>query len=139
MAKRKPKTLAKLSEDAATALQLLVRLKASDDNGYCSCVTCGVTRHYKDNMQGGHFIGRKWTATRLMEENVNSQCSECNMYKRGNIIPYTLYMIDTYGREFVEELEILKHKTVKWNRAELMDLIADLRERVRVEEERVIG
>ena len=136
---KKPKSIAKLTEVAATELQLLVRLKASDDNGYCSCVTCGVTRHYKDSMQGGHFIGRKWTATRLLEENVHVQCSNCNGPQRGAPIPYTLYMEDTYGREFVDELLVKKHQTKKYSRIEIMDLIADLRQRVRDEEERVCG
>jgi hypothetical protein len=38
VAKKKP--IGKLTDEAAILLQLLVRLKASDDNGYCSCVTC---------------------------------------------------------------------------------------------------
>ena len=39
MAKRKPRTLVKEIDEAAKLIQRLVRLKASDDNGYCSCVT----------------------------------------------------------------------------------------------------
>ena len=132
-------TLAKLSEKAATALQLLVRLEAADDNGYVSCVTCGTTRHYKDGMQGGHFIGRKWTATRLMKENVHPQCMGCNGPKKGAPIEYTLYMQDMYGKEFVEELLVLKHQTKKWVRGELEDLIKHFKERIKEEEKRVIG
>ena len=65
MANRKSKSIAKLVDEAATELQLLVRLKAADDNGYVSCVVCGVTRHYLDGMQGGHFISRSRLATKL--------------------------------------------------------------------------
>lgn len=90
-------------------------------------------------MQGGHFIGRKWTATRLLEENVHTQCKNCNGPQRGAPIAYTLYMEDTYGREFVEELLIKKHQTKKYARCEIEDLIADLRIRVREQEQRVIG
>ena len=39
MAKRKKSTVAQEVEKAAKLLQRLVRLKASDDNGYCQCVT----------------------------------------------------------------------------------------------------
>lgn len=127
MAKRKTKSIAKLVEDAAVLMQLLVRVKAADDNGYVSCVTCGATRHYKDGMQGGHFIGRKWLATKLMEENIHPQCSCCNGPLKGNTIQYTLYMQDTYGREFVEELETLKHKSRKYHRAEVANIIATTR------------
>ena len=41
MAKRKKRTIAQEVEAAAKLLQKYVRLKASDDNGYCTCVTCG--------------------------------------------------------------------------------------------------
>lgn len=139
MTKKKAPSLYKVSEAAATQLQLLVRLKAADDNGYVSCVTCGVTRHYKDQMHGGHFIERRYTATKLLEENIHPQCAGCNSFKHGNQVPYTLYMIDTYGREFVDELEVLKHEPKKWYRNELKELIKELKERVRIEENRVCG
>ena len=51
--KKKTKTIGKLTDEAATLLQRLVRLKAADDNGYVSCVTCGVTKRFDDGMQGG--------------------------------------------------------------------------------------
>lgn len=133
------KSVAKLSEQAAELLQLLVRLKAANDEGYVSCVTCGVTRHYKDRMQGGHFIGRKWTATRLLEENIHPQCAACNGPRKGAPVEYTLYMQDTYGRDYVDELLILKHRTKKWNRFELEDLIKELRRQIKEQEQRVCG
>ena len=139
MTKRKPKTLAKVSEQVAELMQLFVRLKAADDNGYCSCVTCGVTRHYKDSMQGGHFIGRRWTATRLLEENIHPQCARCNGPLKGNPVAYTLFMIDQYGREFVDELELLKHQNKKWLRYELEEMMTELRENIREQESRVVG
>lgn len=132
MAKRKVKTISKLVEGAAKELQLLVRVKAADYNGNVACVTCGTVRHYKDRMQGGHFIGRKWLATKLMEENVHPQCAWCNGPERGNPIQYTLYMQDTYGREFVEELERLKWDSRKYRRDEVMEIIRDFREQIKM-------
>jgi len=130
--KKKLKSIAKMVESAAELLQLLVRLKASDDNGYCTCVTCGITRHYKDSMQGGHFISRKWLATKIMVENVNPQCAACNgPFKRGAPIEYTLYMIETYGREFVDELLRLKNKSRKYYRAEVEEIIADFKSQIK--------
>ena len=70
---KKLKTVAKLREEAAVLLQKLVRMKAADENGLAECVTCGKRQHYKE-MDGGHFISRKWTATKLVEENVHPQC-----------------------------------------------------------------
>ncbi|MEE8057192.1 MAG: recombination protein NinG [Pseudomonadales bacterium] len=139
MAKKKLKSIAKVSQQAAELLQLLARLKTADENGYCSCVTCGVTRHYKDRMQGGHFISRVRTATRLLEENIHPQCAYCNGPLKSNPVAYTLFMIDTYDREFVDELEILKHQTKKWSRFDLECEISVLRERIKEQEARVVG
>ena len=129
MAKRKPKSIAKLVDEAAVLTQKLVRLKARDDNGYVSCVTCGTTRDWKE-MQGGHFISRKWTSTKLMEENIHPQCPCCNGPLKGNPIQYTLYMVDMYGREFVDELELKKHQTRKYGRPEILEIIQELKQRV---------
>jgi len=117
----KKKTIAQEVEAAAVLLQKLTRLRAADKNGHCACVTCGLVKPW-DEMQGGHFIGRKWTATKLMEENINPQCARCNGPLRGNMIAYTLYMQDKYGREFVEELERIKHVTKKYYRNEVLEL-----------------
>jgi len=140
--KKKPKALSigKLTDKAATLLQRLVRLKASDDNGYCSCVTCGKVDHFK-KMDGGHFIERGVKATKLMEENVNPQCKGCNgfgmKYKSSVVLDYRRYMVDMYGEEFVEELEMAKHKTHKFYRPELEEMIIELSERVREQEKRI--
>ena len=138
---KKAKSVAKLSEDAAEAMQLLVRLKASDSNGYCRCVTCGKVDHYK-NMQGGHYLDRRHSATRLLEENIHPQCPACNGFgmKFGNAKQvYTLYMIDMYGRDGVENLIQESKKTIKWVRSDLIELIKEIRERIRQEESRVSG
>jgi len=125
----KKKTIATLVNDAATLLQKLVRMKAADSNGYASCVTCGVTRHWKE-LQGGHFISRRFTAHKLLEENIHPQCAGCNGPLRGNPIPYTLFMEDMYGREFVEELEATKGITKKYSRPEILEIIEELRVQV---------
>ena len=141
--KKKPKALSigKLTDKAATLLQRLVRLKASDDNGYCSCVTCGVTRRFDDRMQGGHFIERGVKKTKLMEENIHPQCAYCNkwgMQKTSIVLGYRKYMVSMYGEEFVEELECAKNdKTFKLYRPELEEMIIELSERVREQEKRI--
>ena len=126
MAKRKPKTISKLVDEAAKLMQLYVRIKSADQNGYSKCVTCGTARHYKE-LQGGHFIGRKWLATKLLEENIHPQCPCCNGPLQGNMIQYTLFMTDTYGREFVDELQKLKHESRKFYKAEVEEIKKDLR------------
>lgn len=141
MAKRKPKSIAKLVEEAAVLLQLKVRLKAADDNGYVSCCTCGVTRYYKeDGIQGGHFISRRYLKTKLLEENIHPQCAACNAKHIGGGMPveYTLYMTDTYGREFVDYLISMKQETHKYYRNEINEIITDLKKDIKELEDRVV-
>ena len=141
MAKRKNKTIAKLVDDAAVLLQKLVRLKAADESGYCQCVTCGQSKHWKE-MQGGHFISRRYTATKLLEENIHPQDYGCNgpRAKDGVVtVEYTNFMTDTYGREFVDELLILKNKTKKYTREEIAGISAEFKEQIKYHEDRLAG
>ena len=129
MAKKKLKPIGKLSDECAVMLQKIVRMKAADHNGYCVCVSCGVSKHWKE-MQGGHFIPRGNKATKHMEENIHPQCPGCNCYgmKYGDAEKqYTLYMVDTYGRDFVDELLATKGKAHKILRADLEDMKAEFK------------
>jgi hypothetical protein len=126
---KKQKTVAKLREEAAVLLQKLVRMKAADENGLASCVTCGKRQHYKE-MDGGHFISRKWTATKLVEENIHPQCKGCNQYASGRHDDYSLFMVDTYGIEMVRELNDKKRELCKQNRIELEDIKVELKLRI---------
>jgi hypothetical protein len=135
----KKKSTTQLVEQAAELLQLKVRLKYSDDNGYVSCVTCGVTRHYKDRMQGGHYIPRKSLGTKLLEENVHPQCNQCNGFKRGNMTAYAAFMALTYGGEFLQELERLKRESKKYYVNEVRDIIQELKGEIKQQQQRVCG
>ena len=126
---KKQKTVAKLREEAAVLLQKLGRMKAADEHGLASCVTCGKRQHYKE-MDGGHFISRKWTATKLVEENIHPQCKGCNQYASGRHDDYSLYMVDTYGIEMVRELNDKKRELCKQNRIELEDIKVELKLRI---------
>ena len=140
MAKRKPPTIAQEVEKAAVLLQRLVRLKAADENGYCTCVTCGVIKKWNDEMQGGHFFERGRTATKLMVENVHPQCSGCNAFKMkttGGVLAYRRYMVDMYGEDGLDELEALSRKVKKYTRAEVEDIAADFKAQIKFHTERI--
>lgn len=134
---RQLEKISKLTNTAATKLQMLVRMKYADDNGYVSCVTCGAVNHYKE-MHGGHFIPRTFHIHMLLEDNIHPQCVRCNAFRGESAkVPYTLFMIDTYGREFVEELENTKHRPIKRDRVELEDFIKATKERIKQQEIRL--
>lgn len=135
---RKKKTLnaRELSNKVAERLQLLVRLRAADENGYCSCITCGTTKHYKDGIQGGHFIERSKSPTKLRDENVHPQCAYCNaaMGKFGkSSVAYTYYqyMTNLYGDEFVEELIQESKKEWKWFKPELEERLEEINREIK--------
>lgn len=131
--KTKAQQIGALTDKAAKLLQRLVRLKAADEEGYASCVTCGVTKHWTE-LQGGHFIGRGNAATKIMEENVHPQCAGCNGFgmKHGDAEKiYTIWMIDFYGRDFVNEIIATKGKKYKWFRPDIEDAIEDFTQQLR--------
>ena len=140
MAKKKKSTVAQEVDKAAKLLQRLVRLKASDDNGYCQCVTCGKVDHYK-NMQGGHFYGRRHLVFKLFEENIHPQCPACNLYgmKTTKIQEaYRIYMEDTYGTRRIRAMQRLAWRaSPKFNREEVIQFARDLKEQIKDEEWRV--
>tara|TARA_R100000541_G_scaffold37992_3_gene45811 strand:- start:2309 stop:2746 length:438 start_codon:yes stop_codon:yes gene_type:complete len=107
-AKKKAKTGAQLRKEALKAIQKLVRLKAADDNGYCSCVTCGVTKRWNEGMQGGHFIPKGSSSYWALEEdNIHPQCVGCNQFGmlHGDAAQrYTIYMQDMYGKDYVDQM-----------------------------------
>ena len=130
----KKKTIAKEVDEAAVLLQKLIRLKAADEFGMCVCVTCGKRARWNDGMQGGHFISRKYTGTKLLEENLHPQCAGCNgpRAKDGTVtIAYTTYMIDFYGRGFVDELQVMKNTPKKYTREEVAELKKSFRAQIK--------
>lgn len=126
-----------------TAIQLLTRMKNADDNGIVQCVTCGVKRHYRDNMHGGHYIPRSSSKWCLDQRNVWPQCAGCNCFgmKSGGTAAqaYTLFMIDQLGKDFVEDMICTKSEPVKLYKADYEEILAELNEQLKVQEDRLNG
>ena len=90
-----------------------IRQSYSDDAGYVACVTCGITKQYKE-MHAGHFIhASKGSLVSYDDRNIHPQCPKCNTYQGGNLIEYTLFIQDNYGAETIEELKQLKQTIMK--------------------------
>lgn len=127
-------SLSKLSRKALIrkydeAFSQYIRVKDAVD-GEATCVTCGVTASWKD-LQNGHFYTRGRFPTRWDEMNCHVQCYRCNIALKGNYIVYTKYMIDRYGREAVDELEVKSLSTQKLTSQEMRDLIVYYRQMVK--------
>ena len=138
--KKKAKTGAAIKQDCYKAIQKLARISAADDNGYCSCASCGVSKHYRD-MQGGHFIPKGNSSFFALDiENVHPQCAGCNMWgmKHGSAAQeYTLYMEDMYGRQYVEDMLANKTKPIKRYKADYQDMLNEFNELIKFHQERI--
>lgn len=105
--KNKPRktSLPALQAKADKAMSTYIRLKYSDHAGNVRCVSCGKVVPWKES-DCGHFIPRsRGAAIRYVEENCHPECQGCNRFSHSHLIGYTLFMVDTYGREKIEELE----------------------------------
>ena len=94
-----------------------IRLRYSK-NEISECVTCGKQDHWK-KLQAGHFISRKHYATRYDEDNVQVQCSGCNVFRYGEQYLFSKYL----GVDLSEELLIKSRKIQKFTDNELLEMI----------------
>ena len=101
-----------------------IRLRYSK-NEIATCVTCGKQDHWK-KLQAGHFVSRKHYATRWDEDNVQVQCSGCNVFRYGEQYLFSKYL----GVDLSEELLMKSRKIQKFSDSELLDMIELYNEKV---------
>ena len=86
------------------------------------CISCSNPVPKKIN--AGHYISSgKSKFLTFNEDNVHLQCEYCNTYLHGNLIDYRENLIKKIGLEKVEYLEKNRHKTKKYTREELKEII----------------
>ena len=106
--KRKKRSAKAIAKDKAwDACSEYIRRKFAVD-GYTTCVTCGVTKPWKE-MQAGHYVDGRNNTVLFMEEIIYPQCFSCNMGKKGNKIKYTAFMMRKgYTMDELDTLDNLK-------------------------------
>ena len=117
--KIKPKikrpSLPSLIRKADEATSVYIRMKYADPNGYVKCVTCGKVMHWKES-HCAHYVERAAKATRWLEENLHPACPSCNVFRKEfHKREYTLFIIDFYGREKIDELKLLSKQALSSN------------------------
>lgn len=133
----KTRTIAQEVEKVAVRLQLLRRMEDADNEGFCSCITCGAWHHYKE-MDGGHYKSRARISTKLDERNISPQCKRCNGFPDGETgRRYAEYLDREYGAGTADALESQSRKTKKYTRDELKVLLDDINKRIKEQEERI--
>jgi len=101
-----------------------IRLRYSK-NEISECVTCGKQDHWK-KLQAGHFISRKHYATRYDEDNVQVQCSGCNVFRYGEQYLFSKYL----GVDLSEDLLMKSRKIQKFTDNELLEMIEIYKDKV---------
>lgn len=89
------------------------------------CISCGSP--YSGQEDAGHFYsGGKFSSIKFDEDNIHSQCIQCNRFKEGMHEDYRLGLINRFGKEFVDKLdqkaEQYKQSNFKWNRQMLIEI-----------------
>jgi 5-methylcytosine-specific restriction endonuclease McrA len=95
-----------------------IRLRDSDHQGICKCITCGSFDHWR-SVDAGHFVTRENMATRWEEENVNAQCQKCNRFKSGKQYEHGLAIDKKHGAGTASKLVIKSKSACNWHDFEI--------------------
>ena len=104
--------------------------KRSKGEWLTECITCGKWAPLK-TMHAGHFMSRRYQATRWDEENVNGQCAGCNTFRYGEQYKYSKAIDLKYGLGTAESLERAAQPNTKISVQELEQIISDAKEQIR--------
>jgi len=125
------KSIGKLKKELWRLTSAYVRRSASDHEGYCSCVTCGIRKHYKQ-LQAGHFIPKALgTAIYFDLRNIHPQCYRCNINLGSNGPEYFRYMQERYGDETIDELRTLSRTMLKLYTADYEEMIEEMKIKIK--------
>ena len=128
MKKKKQKSLSQLKRELDNVYSKWVRLKNSK-NGKCQCVSCGKWLKIKE-AQCGHYVSRNYLSLRFDHRNTAVQCMQCNVFKKGNLDEYTLWLIGIYGEGILEELNKKKWEPKKYSRLEYNSFIQIYKDKI---------
>ena len=120
--KIKKPSVAKLKKKLWKLFSEYIRKSNANFQEYVTCVTCPITKHWKE-MQAGHFIPGRHNSILFDERNVHVQCYGCNVHKQGNTVKYFRFMEKKYGHKVIKELEKLDLENKQFTTNELEKLI----------------
>lgn len=138
---KKPKSLKTLANTAWRLMSEWVRQNEADENGNCTCVTCGRYGDWR-GYDAGHFVhagtGGKKNPVSYDIRNIHAQCPFCNRqatskHRHPTMVAarYTEFMLTKYGPGIIDQLEAIKKQ--HWFRhQELEEQIKLLKSRLTV-------
>jgi hypothetical protein len=99
-----------------------IRDASSDQLGYSVCYTCGKEKPWSE-MQAGHYESRVGSQTFISETNVRCQCSDCNMWKKGNLRVFARNLVRDHGKNILDKLHSMNQKPLKRTHEEWIKII----------------
>jgi len=114
MSKKKLLSGAKLTRSLDEAIRRLYKKKYPNPQ----CFVCGARPgwfHPKTNPRGcqiGHYVSRRFYATRWDQKNIWCQDSSCNYLHQHDPIPFTNAILKKYGQERLDYLENKRKETI---------------------------
>lgn len=120
-------SLPKLRKKLWKIFSLYIRKRDADENGMVNCISCGKWLHFKEGDAGHYHPQSLGLQTVFVEKNVHFQCTWCNHALQSNQVEYAKALVKRYGEGILEELEPLKHGSLKLSRVEYMELIEKYR------------
>ena len=130
----KKKTVAKVKKRVWLLFSRYVRLrdclKTTGSPDYGECISCGNTKSYHD-LDAGHFVS-KHANNYFSQLGVHAQCRHCNRFLHGNQLGYRRGLVELYGEEMVEVLELENRPIKKFTIGELEELEAELKDKIKL-------
>lgn len=127
--------------EALISAQLLARVSRADDDGYCTCVTCGHAGKWNDGFDGGHFIAKGNCSYWMLDpRNIWPQCKSCNgngMKFDGKEADYAIFMIAEFGQEFVEDMLAKRKTVIKRTTKDYDEYIATAKQEIAMHKKRI--
>ena len=117
-----------LKKTAQDDINKYSRLRDQYENGI-RCCTCPK----KDGkMDGGHYLPTSgYSSIRYNTNQIHQQCVNCNRYNSGRRTEYTAFMIEKYGKEYVDKLNDTKDVLRGYSVAYYQKLIPIVRKKIK--------
>ena len=132
---KKKQTLSSIKKKAWVLFSQYIRmrdcLKTTGCKSWGLCITCGTRYHFK-LLQAGHFISGRHNVNLFSEKGTHAQCYNCNINLRGNTLEYRRQIIKLYGENSDEVLERQAKEIKKFTIKDMEDLIAELKEKIKL-------
>ena len=109
-------------------------LRTTGCSSFGLCITCGKRYHFK-LLQAGHYIPGRHNQNLFEETGCHAQCYNGNINLKGNTHVYNKKLKELYGDDHPDWLYSNAQITRQYNLPELEELVADLKERIKLLEE----